>query len=107
MRLRSLDLPVFPHSCLYAGNSNCHHVDWGYDDNSADGECLVGWASINSLALLYLAKDAASFYSGRCNTGTNPDLAFANIGPYSPLWDRRALDKFTTKICFVSAKHAS
>ena len=37
-RLRSLDLPVFPHPCLYAGDFNCRHVDWGYDDNSPDGE---------------------------------------------------------------------
>ena len=63
-RLRSLDLPMFPHPCLYAGDFNCRHADWGYDDNSPDGECLAGWASINCLALLYNAKDAASFYSG-------------------------------------------
>ena len=93
-RLRSLDLPVFPHPCLYAGNFNCCHADWGYDDNSPDGECLAGWASINCLALLYNAKDAASFYSGCLNTGTNPDLAFASVGPNSRLPDRRVLEKF-------------
>ena len=93
-RLRTLDLPVFPHPCLYAGDFNCRHADWGYDDNSPDGECLAGWASINCLALLYNAKDAASFYSGRWNTGTNPDLAFASVGPNSRLPDRRVLDKF-------------
>ena len=76
-RLRTLDLPVFPHPCLYAGDFNCRHADWGYDDNSLDGECLAGWESINCLALLYNVKDAASFYSGLWNTGTNPDLAFA------------------------------
>ena len=58
------------------------------------GECLAGWASVNCLALLYNAKDAASFYSGRWNTGTNPDLAFASVGPNSRLPDRRVLDKF-------------
>ena len=52
-RLRSLDLPVSPHPCLYASDFNCRHVDWSYDDNSPDGECLAGWASINCLALLY------------------------------------------------------
>ena len=93
-RLRTLDLPVFPHPCLYAGDFNCRHADWGYDDNSPDGECLAGWASINCLALLYNAKDAASFYSGRWNTGTNPDLAFASVGPNSRLPDRRVLEKF-------------
>ena len=66
----------------------------GYDDNSSDGECLAGWASINCLTLLYNAKDAASFYSGWWNTGTNLDLAFASVGPNSRLLDRRVLDKF-------------
>ena len=41
-RLRILDLPVYPHPCLYAGDFNCRHADWGYDDNSPDGECLAG-----------------------------------------------------------------
>ena len=92
--MRTLNLPVFPHPCLYAGDFNCRHADWGYNDNSPDGECLAGWASINCLALLYNAKDAASFYSGRWNTGTNPDLAFASVGPNSRLPDRRVLEKF-------------
>ena len=73
-RLRSLDLPVLSHPCLYAGDLNCRHVDWGYDDNSPDRECLAGWESINNFALLYNAKDAASFYFSRWSTGTNPDL---------------------------------
>ena len=93
-QLQTLDLPVFPHPCLYAGNFNCHHADWGYDDNSLDNECLTGWASINCLALLYNAKDASSYYSSCWNTGTNPDLAFAGVGPYSRLPDRCVLDKF-------------
>ena len=56
---------------------------------------LAGWASINSLALLYNAKVAASFYSGSWNAGTNPDLAFAMAGPNSRLPDRRVLEKFS------------
>ena len=92
--MQTLDLPVFPHPCLYAGDFNYRHADWGYDDNSPDGECLAGWESTNCLTLLYKAKDAASFYSGRWNTGTNPDLAFASVGPNSRLPDRRVHDKF-------------
>ena len=65
-----------------------------YDDNSPDGDCLADWASINCLALLYNVKDGASFYSSRCNTGTNPDLAFASAGPNSHLPDRRVLENF-------------
>ena len=49
---------------------------------------------INCLALLCNAKGAASFYFGRWNTGTNPDLAFASVGPNSCLPDRRVLEKF-------------
>ena len=59
-RLRSLDLPVFSHPCLYVGNFKCRHADWGYNDNSPDGECLAGWANINCLALLYNAEEAVS-----------------------------------------------
>ena len=93
-QLRTLDLPVFPQPCVYTGDFNCHHADWGYDDNSLDGECLAGWASINCLALLYDAKNAVSFYSGCWNTGTNPNLAFASISLNSRLPDRRVLEKF-------------
>ena len=49
---------------------------------------------INSLAVLYNAKDVASFYSGLWDTGTNPDSAFASVSPYSRLPDRRVLEKF-------------
>ena len=94
-QLQSLDLPVFPHPCLYAGHFNYCHVDWGSNDNSLDGEYLAGWASINSLFLLYNAKDATSFYASCWNTGTNPDLNFASIDPYSPLLDRAVLEKFS------------
>ena len=94
MQLQSLNLPVFPHPCLYAENFNCHHADWGYNDNSPDSECLAGWASINCLALLYNAKDAASFYSSRWITGINPDLASTSMGPNIRLPDRHILEKF-------------
>ena len=89
-----LDFPVFPHPCLYAGHFNCRHADWGYDDTSPDSACLASWASNNCLTLLFNAKDAASFYSGRWNTGTNPGLAFASVVPNSRLPDKRVLDKF-------------
>ena len=92
--LQAFDLPVFPHPCLYAGDFNCLHVNWGYNRNSADGECLVAWANANNLALLHNPKDEASFHSGRWNTGTNPDLAFTSVGPDSRLPDRRILEKF-------------
>ena len=55
---------------------------------------LAGWESINSLALLYNAKDATNFYSGSLNTGTNSDQAFTIVRPNSRLPDRRVLEKF-------------
>ena len=85
---------MFPHPVLYSGDFNCPHVNWGYSSNSADGECLVAWASLNGLVPLHDPKDMATFHSGRWNTGTNPDLAFVSIGPDSRLPDRCILDKF-------------
>ena len=40
-RLQVSDLPVFTHPCLYSGDFNCPQVDWGYNTNSADGDCLL------------------------------------------------------------------
>ena len=93
-RLQVPDLPVFTHPCLYASDFNCPYVDWGYNTNSADGDCLLAWASPNNLALLHNPKDEPSFHSGRWNTGTNPDLAFTTVGPDSRLPYRRVLEKF-------------
>ena len=76
IRLQVFDLPVFPHPCLYVGDFNCQHVDWGYDANKADGKCLVGWANTNNLFLLHIPKDAASFHSSRWNTSTVPNRIF-------------------------------
>ena len=54
-----------------------------------NGESLTGWASIINLALFYNPKDSARFHSGRQNSGTNPDLAFADADSDSRLSDRR------------------
>ena len=93
-RFMPASVPVFPPPCLYAGDFNCQHEDWGYNINTPDGENLASWAANNSLALLYDPKGAASFLSGRWNTGTNPDLAFASAGVANRLPDRRVLGKF-------------
>ena len=45
--------------------------------------------------LLYNVKDTATFYSDHWNTGTNPDLAFVGLGPYSLLLDRHVFEKFS------------
>ena len=93
-QLQVSDLPVFTHSCLYAGDSNCPHVNWGYNINSANGNCLLAWASSNNLALLHDPKDEPSFHSGCWITGTNPDLAFTTVGPDSCLPWRCILETF-------------
>ena len=86
---------MFPHPVLYSGDFNCPHVNWGCSSNSAEGECLFAWASLNGLVPLHEPKDMATFHSGRWNTGTNPDLAFVSVGPDSRLPDRRILKKFS------------
>ena len=93
-RFQVSDLPVFTYPCLYAGDFNFPHVDWGYNTNSTDGDCLLAWARSNNLALLHDPKDEPSFHSGRWNTGTNPDLAFTTVGPDSRLPYKRVLEKF-------------
>ena len=55
-RLLASDLPMIPHPFPFVGDFNCLHANWGYGANTVDGECLAGWASINSLALLYDPK---------------------------------------------------
>ena len=95
--LQSLDFPLFSHPCLYAGDFNCRSVDWGTMTTVRTvSACLAGQVLIvlPFVLLLCNAKGAASFYSSRWNTGTNPDLAFASVGPNSCLPDRRVLDKF-------------
>ena len=94
-QLQASDLLLFPHPSLYAGGFNFPHADWGYGANSVGGEYLAGWASINSLAVLYYSKDSVSFYSGRWNSCTNPDLAFASAHSDRRLRDRRIPEKFS------------
>jgi len=48
----------------------------------------------NNLALLHIFKYTASFYSGRWNTGTNPDLALASTSDRC-FHDRRVLERFS------------
>ena len=96
-RLQASALPVFPYPVLYAGDFNCPHVNWsyrithvnwGYRTNSADGECLVAWASLNGLVPPHDSKDVAIFHSGCWNTDTNPDLTFVSFGPDSRVPDK-------------------
>ena len=53
---------MFPHPCLYAGDSNCQHVNWDYSITSPDGESLDGWVTKSNIALLHNPKDAPSFF---------------------------------------------
>ena len=83
-------IPASQHIC---SDFNCQHTSWGYQNNSGSGNCLVQWANLNDLSLLYDPKEPCSFHSGRWNTGTNPDLAFASCTK-GHLLDRRVLGKF-------------
>lgn len=93
-RLSTTSLPAFHSPCVYAGDFNCRHMEWGYSSNNPDGENLAEWAYLNNLTLLYNPRDPDSFLSGRWHTGTNPDLAFAGITPGEPSPDRRVLEIF-------------
>ena len=77
-----------------ADDFNCPHVNWGYRTNSANGECLLTWTSLNNLVPLHDPKDVTTFHFGHWNTGTNPDLTFVSVGPDSHVSDRCILEKF-------------
>jgi len=55
---------------------------------------LAEWSSSADAVLLFDPKEPHSFISGRWNTETNPDLAFAKVTGNEPLPVRRILDRF-------------
>ena len=58
---------------------------------------VSAWLAGQALIVLpsyIMPRTLPLLYSGRWNTGTNPNLAFASVGPNSRLPDRRVLDKF-------------
>ena len=85
---------MFLYPVLYAGDFICPHVNWGCRTSSADGKCLVAWASLDSLHSLHDPKNVVTFHFGRWNTGTNLDLTSVSVGPDSRVSDRRILEKF-------------
>ena len=57
-----------------------------------------------NFSLLYSIKDAPNFFTGRWNTGTNPDLAFASEDLNSVELERRMFQA-STKIVATSLRH--
>ena len=92
-RLTRASLPVVNDPCIYAGDFNCHHTEWGYSRFNNDRTCLVEWASVNNLTLLYNPKEPDSFHSARWNSGTNPHLGFASNTEDQPSPTRLVLEK--------------
>ena len=85
-------IPAFDSPCIYAGDFNCRSTTWGYTSTNPDGVALEDWASASGVQLLFDPKQPDSFHSGRWNTTSNPDLAFANLNGPSP--HRTILDPF-------------
>ena len=94
LQLTLIAIPVFPCPCLYASNSNCHHTERGYNYTIPYRECLADWEAKKNLSLLYNPKNGPSFFSGRWNTISNPDLVFASEDLNSSKLDRHTLKKF-------------
>lgn len=87
-------LPNMTASTIYAGDFNCQHTDWGYNQTLQDGEGLSEWASSAEALLLLDSKELPSFFFARWNSYTNPDLAFAVSRSSDLKPDRRVLDSF-------------
>lgn len=58
-------LPILNYPCLYIGDFNSHHQDWGYEQNDANGNFLHDWITNNNLSLLFDAKDRDTFVSAK------------------------------------------
>ena len=71
-------LTLFPHPCVYIGDFNSHHTDWGYDRSDWEGVSLSDWMNNNGLSLIFNAKNKKTFHSNVHNTETNPDLCFVS-----------------------------
>ena len=54
-------IPMFSHPCLYAGDFNWQHTNWGCTNTNEDGSCLATWAAGGNLSLLHDPKEPASF----------------------------------------------
>ena len=65
-------LLIFETPCIYVGDFNCQHTDWGYNNISPDGECLAVWAENNDLTLLQDPKDNFTFYLECWKSKNNP-----------------------------------
>ena len=87
-------IPMFFRPCLYVGDFNCRHTNWGYTNTNEDGSCSATWAAGGNLSLLCDPKGPASFLSGRWGSETNPVLAFASSSDDDQLPCRRVLEKF-------------
>ena len=64
LQMTLTSLPDFDTPCIYAGDFNCQHTDWGYNNIIHDGECLAVCAANNDLTLLQDPKGNFTFHSG-------------------------------------------
>lgn len=58
-------LLILNHPCLYIGDLNSHHQDWGYELNDANGEFLHDWITNKNFLLVFNVKDRGTFISAR------------------------------------------
>ena len=87
----SKSISVFS-SLLYASNFNARHVDWGYNDNSADGSAWLAGQVLLVFPPIQCQR-CCEFLLWPWNTGTNPNLAFASVSCYTCLHYKHVLKK--------------
>jgi hypothetical protein len=64
-------------NCLVLGDFKSNSESWGYEESDKRGDKVENWQIDNNLILLSDAEYPPTFYSRRCHTTSNPDLAFA------------------------------
>lgn len=71
-------LTFHEHPCLYMGDFNSHHTNWGYSNTDQNGEMLYNSMLCNNFDLVFNAKDRNTFHSAVWHTETNPDIVFVS-----------------------------
>ena len=70
-------MELLDNKCMVTGDFNSHSEAWGYESADARGEEVEDWQVENSLTLLNDPEDTPTCFTGRWNSNTTPDLAFA------------------------------
>lgn len=89
-------LQTINHPIIYIGDSNSHHINWGYRNTNNYRDILVEWSEVKGVKLIQNVKQKGTFCSARWNREYNTDLCFisTDINRATLPNQRRVLEDF-------------